>query len=153
MQQHPIQPALTTDATRTVTAFLEANTVLDVDAMFAVIDPDAVWEFPAAPEGAPRRVQGWQQNRKFFEMLKPMWADFALTRWEVHSVAGEPSLAVAHYASHGTLLDGSPYDNSYLSLVTVRSGRIVQWIEFCDPAPLVKGIAVMQQHLSAGAID
>ena len=151
--QDPTPPPLTNDATFTVTAFLEANTVLDVDGMFAVIDPDAVWEFPAGPPGAPRRVQGWQNNRDFFEMLKPMWADFALTRWEVHPVAGDPSLVVAHYASHGTLLDGSPYQNSYLSLVTVRSGRIVRWIEFCDPAPLARGIGVMHQHLSAGAVD
>ncbi len=86
-------------------------------------------------------------------MLNPMWANFALTRWDVHAVAGDPSLVVSHYASHGTLLDGSSYDNTYLSLVTVRSGRIVRWIEFCDPAPLVKGISVMQQHLAAQAGD
>ena len=146
MQQHTTQPAATNDATRTVTAFLEANTVLDVDGMFAVIDHDAVWEFPAAPQGAPRRVEGWQENRDFFEMLKPMWTDFALTHWSVYAIADDPSLVVAHYSSHGTLLDGSSYDNSYLSLVTVRSGRIVRWIEFCDPAPLIQGIGIMQEH-------
>jgi ketosteroid isomerase-like protein len=60
---------------------------------------------------------------------------------------------VAHYTSHGTLLDGSPYDNSYLSLVTVRCGRIVRWIEFCDPAPLVQGIRTMKEHLSTGTAE
>ena len=149
MQLNGTTTAVPDDAARTVTAFLEANTLLDVDAMFAVLAPDAVWEFPAAPGGAPRRVQGWQENREFFEMLKPMWAAFTLTRSEVHVVADDPSLVVAHYASHGTLLDGSPYDNSYLSLVTVRSGLIVRWVEFCDPAPLVHGIRVMREHLSA----
>jgi ketosteroid isomerase-like protein len=150
MQQHTTHSAATGDAPRIVMAFLEANTILDVDGMFAVIDSDAVWEFPAAPQGAPRRVQGWQQNRDFFEVLKPMWTDFALTHSVVYAVADDPSLVVAHYKSHGTLLDGSSYDNSYLSLVTVRSGRIVRWIEFCDPAPLIQGIRIMHEHLSTG---
>ena len=153
MQQHTTHSAATNDATRIVTAFLQANTILDVDGMFAVIDPNAVWEFPAAPQGAPRRVQGWQENRDFFEMLKPMWADFALTHWDVYAVVDDPSLVVAHYSSHGTLLDDSSYDNSYLSLVTVRSRRIVRWIEFCDPAPLVQGIRIMQERLSTGTAE
>ncbi len=147
------QDLVQNESTRTVTRFLTANTALDVDGMFSVIDQDAVWEFPTGPEGAPRTVQGWRNNREFFEMLKPMWAEFRLVWWHVYSVEGDPSLVVAHYASQGTLLDGSSYRNSYLSLVRVRAGRIVHWIEFSDPEPLVRGIRILQaaqQHGNVG---
>ena len=60
---------------------------------------------------------------------------------------------VAHYTSDGTLHDGSSYDSSYRSPVTVRSGRIVRWIEFCVPAPLVQGIGIMQARLSPGTAE
>jgi ketosteroid isomerase-like protein len=51
---------------------------------------------------------------------------------------------VAYYASSGSLIDGSPYRNPYLSLVRVSDGKIVEWIEFCDPEPLKRGAAVLQ---------
>jgi ketosteroid isomerase-like protein len=73
-----------------------------------------------------------------------MWRAFELTFVDVHALTGDPTRAVAHYASAGTLLDGSPYANSYLSLVTVEGGKIVEWIEFCDAEPLVRGIGVLQ---------
>ncbi len=130
-----------------VERFLAANTVLDVDGMFEEIAPDARWVFPAAPPGAPREVCGKERNRAFFESLRPMWTAFELTFTDVHALAGDSSRVVAHYASSGTLLDGSHYSNTYLSLVTVKGGKIVEWIEFCDAEPLERGIGVMRAAL------
>ena len=130
-----------------VERFLAANTVLEVDAMFAEIAPDARWLFPAAPPGAPREVSGKDRNRAFFESLRPMWTAFELTFTDVQALACDPFRVVAHYASRGTLLDGSKYTNTYLSLVTVRDARIVEWIEFCDAMPLQRGIGVMRYAL------
>jgi ketosteroid isomerase-like protein len=126
-----------------VERFLAANSALDVDGMFEEIGPDVRWVFPAAPPGAPREVTGKETNRAFFESILPMWRAFRLTFTDVHALAGDGARVVAHYASTGTLLDGSPYANSYLSLVTVEDGKIVEWIEFCDAEPLVRGIGVL----------
>ncbi len=92
--------------------------------MFERIGPDAVWVFPAAPAGAPRKVSGKENNCEFFESIHLMWAAFDLTFNEVHALAGDNSRVVAHYASEGTLIDGNRYSNSYLSLVTVEDGKI-----------------------------
>lgn len=98
-----------------VERFLAANSVLDVDGMFEEIGPDARWIFPAAPPGAPREVAGKETNRAFFESILPMWRQFRLTFTDVHALADDSTRVVAHYASTGTLVDGSPYANSYLS--------------------------------------
>lgn len=132
-----------------VERFLTANSTLDVDGMFAEIGEDARWVFPAAPEGAPREVTGKAVNRAFFESILPMWTAFELTFTDVHALEGDGNRVVAHYASTGTLLDGSPYANTYLSLVTVEDGKIVEWIEFCDAAPLVRGVGVLQAAAAA----
>jgi uncharacterized protein len=126
-----------------VERFLAANRSLDVDGMFAEIGPDAVWSFPTAPPGAPREVSGKETNRQFFDSLRPMWATYDLTFSEVHPLADDPERVVAHYASDGRLIDGTVYRNTYLSLVTVRDGKIVHWIEFCDPGPLADGVKTL----------
>ena len=126
-----------------VQRFLTANRALDINGMFEEIGAEAHWVFPAAPQGAPREVAGKATNRAFFERLRPMWRDFDLTFVDVQPLAGDDRRVVAHYASTGTLIDGSPYANTYLSLVTVEEGKIVEWIEFCDPAPLERGVGVL----------
>jgi ketosteroid isomerase-like protein/quinol monooxygenase YgiN len=137
------------DPRAVVERFLEANHVLDVDGMFREIGEDAVWSFPAAPPGAPREVEGKATNRAFFESLLPMWTSFSLPRREVHALEDDPERVVAYYASSGTLVDGSAYTNTYLSLVTVRGGKIVHWIEFCDAEPLARGVGILMQARGA----
>ncbi len=141
--------AADTSPAAVVERFLAANKVLDVDGMFEEIGRNAVWVFPAAPSGAPREVAGKEINRQFFESLRPMWAAFDLTFTDVRALVGDDSRVVAHYASEGTLIDGSRYANSYLSLVTVEDGKIVRWIEFCDPAPLERGVTVLMGNEAA----
>jgi len=133
-----------------VERFLLANKRLDVDAMFAEIATDAVWVFPTAPTGAPDQVVGKDANREFFDSLRPMWTSFDLKYIEIHPLADDDERVVAQYASTGELLDGSAYSNTYLSLVTVRRGAIVRWVEFCHPAPLERGVAVMLAQREAG---
>ena len=128
-----------------VERFLAANDALDVDGMFEEIGDDAVWSFPAAPAGAPREMAGKQNNRAFFESLLPMWKTFRLPHRDVHALDDDPDRVVAHYASVASLIDGSEYRNTYLSLVTVRDGKIVHWIEFCDPGPLERGVATLMR--------
>ncbi len=88
---------------------------------------------------------GKATNRSFFESLRPMWMRFSLSHRELHTLADDPDRVLAYYASAGSLIDGSEYSNTYLSLVTVKGGKIVHWIEFCDPGPLARGVAVLQQ--------
>jgi ketosteroid isomerase-like protein len=78
-----------------------------------------------------------------------MWRDFDFTFVDVRPLAGDDRRVVAYYASTGTLIDESPYANTYLSLVTVEEGKIVEWIEFCDPAPLEHGVGVLLSSATA----
>ncbi len=124
--------------------FLGAMSRLDIDAMFAQLAPEVVFAFPTAPGGGPREVQGKDINRAFFSTIRPMWSTFSLTRIQVHPLADDPERLVAEFVSEGSLVDGSPYHNTYLALATVRDGKIQQWQEFSDPAPLQRGVAALQ---------
>jgi ketosteroid isomerase-like protein len=140
----PIAP----DNEAVVQRFLDALSARDLDAMCAELAPQATVAFPAAPEGAPQEVHGADANRKFLATILPMWTSLALTRTVVRALRDDPEQVIAEYESEGTLLDGSPYRNSYLTRAVVRSGQIELWREFFDPAPLVRALAALHGSAS-----
>lgn len=122
----------------------------DVDAMFAENAPDIICAFPTAP-GGPQEIAGWEANRAFYtSIIRPMTPTFSLTRIAVHTLADDPERVVAEFASDGSLVDGSPYRNTYLALGTVRDGKIQHWTEFSDPAPIQRAFAALQAATPAG---
>jgi ketosteroid isomerase-like protein len=43
------------------------------------------------------------------------------------------------------MVDGTPYQNRYLSLATVRDGKIAEWTEYSDPAPIEQAMAALNR--------
>lgn len=123
---------------------LHAQSRGDVDGMFAEMAPDLTIVFPAAP-GGPREVTGRETVREFFTTVtQHLTPTFALTNIAVHPLADDPQRVVAEFAAEGAMVDGQPYANSYLALVTVRDGKIQRWIEFFNPAPVERALAALQ---------
>ncbi len=121
----------------------------DLDAMFAELAPDVVCAFPTAPGGA-QEIAGREANRAFYaNVIRPMTPTFRLTRIAVHPLGDDPERVVAEFASEGTMVDGSPYRNTYLTLGTVRDGKIVHWVEFSDPAPIERALAAVRAESPA----
>jgi len=133
-----------------VERFLAAMSRLDVDAMFAELADDVVCSFPTAP-GGPQEIRGRDTNRAFYTTtIRPMIPTFSLTRIAVHPLADDPERVVAEFASEGSLVDGGPYRNTYLALVTVCDGKIAFYQEFSDPAPIERGVAALRAANPAG---
>ncbi len=127
-----------------VERFLQAMSRLDVEGMFAEQAPDIVCAFPTAP-GGPQEIRGWDTNRTFYStVIRPMTPTFTITRMELHTFADDPERIVVEYASDGSLVDGSPYQNRYLALGAVRDGLIHRWTEYSDPAPIERALAAVQ---------
>jgi ketosteroid isomerase-like protein len=132
-----------------VERFLQAMSDRDVDAMFAENAPDLVASFPTAP-GGPQVIRGWDTNRSFYSTyIRPMWSTYAITRRELHALADDPNRIVVEYASVGSMVDGTPYQNRYLSLATVRNGKITEWTEYSDPAPIERAMAALSRAREA----
>lgn len=117
----------------------------------AELAPDVVCEFPTAPGAGPRSATGIDANRTLYGTLRPMWATFTLTRTAVHPVGDDPHRVLAEFVSDGTLLDGTAYRNTYLAVGTIHNGKITHWQEFSDPAPLDRGVKVLQAVAAADA--
>jgi hypothetical protein len=126
-----------------VQRFMDAMAGLDIEAMLAESADDILVQLPAAPPGLPREAVGKAEFTGFLAGVSTLWTSFSLIRCAVHPLADQPDRAVAEYASDSVNSDGSPYRNTYLSIATVRDGKLVNFQEFFDPTPVIHSVHVL----------
>lgn len=135
--------------TAVVQRFLDALGALDTDGMLAQAADDIVVRMPAAPPGFPKEITGKAAFAEFLSGVPLVWRSFSLTRCAIHPLADDAERAVVEYASDSVNSDGSPYINTYLSIATVRDGKMINFQEFFDPAPVAHSVAVLQAAATA----
>jgi ketosteroid isomerase-like protein len=141
------------DTTFVVQRFLDALGVLDVERMLADVANDIVVQMPTAPPGLPRQVAGKADFTQMLAGMSLMWTSFSLTRCAVHPLADDPARAVVEYASDSVNSDGSPYRNTYLSIATVKDGKLTNFQEFFDAAPVMQSLAALQATTTGGGVQ
>jgi ketosteroid isomerase-like protein len=100
---------------------------------FDLLADDVVFEYVISVPGYPRRVEG-RQN------IIDLYSDYD-SFMTVHSadnlhVYRDPaaSVVVLEYEVHGeSVLTGRPYDNRFVSIVTIRHGKVTRWQDYLDP--------------------
>ncbi|MEU8437028.1 nuclear transport factor 2 family protein [Streptomyces sp. NPDC029216] len=96
---------------------------------------DGVMEFPFAPPGWPRRLEG---REAVAEYMRPYpdhidLHDFPEADLRIHETA-DPRTIVAEMRGTGRLVrTGGPYDMRYVAVVTVDDGRITAYRDYWNP--------------------
>lgn len=111
-------------------------------------DKDIVFEFPFSPEGSVRELRGRDTMAAYLPKAG------ALIKFE------SMSPAVAHASSNGETFvlefsckgkgEAGHYDQNYVSVITVRNGRIVRYRDYWNPLVLlnaVGGIETLKSEL------
>ncbi|MNK02011.1 putative PhzA/B-like protein [compost metagenome] len=102
--------------------------------------PDAVLEFPFAPAGMPRQVQGREalvaHMRNFPKMFAVEFVDL------VFHETTDPSLVIAEFRSTGTALPtGKPYEQTCISVVrTNGDGLITHYLDYWNPLVAIEAL-------------
>lgn len=101
---------------------------------------DVVGEFPFAPEGSPRRLEG---REALYEYLRnyPNAIDVrAIPHLRTYSTE-DPDVAIAEWSSSGEVLaNGNPYEMRYATFITFRDGLIVNYREYWDPLTFMEAM-------------
>ena len=58
----------------------------------------------------------------------------------INQFADDENELVAEYRSDMKLTNGRPYANTYIVRATISGGRIVRFVEYFDPVPLIEAI-------------
>jgi ketosteroid isomerase-like protein len=109
------------------------NGLVEGDDYFDLLTDDVVFDYVISVPGYPRRVQG----RRSIINLYSGYDDYM----RVHSADNlriyrdpEASVAVLEYEVHGeSVQTGRPYNNRFVSIITVQNHKVVHWRDYLDP--------------------
>jgi uncharacterized protein len=94
---------------------------------------DGVFEFPFAPPGFPRRLEGKAAVRDYIKDY-PDHIDLAVFHdVQVHPTVNPDVLIVEMSAEGRMVATGKPYAMSYIYVLTVRDGKIVGYRDYWNP--------------------
>jgi ketosteroid isomerase-like protein len=99
---------------------------------------DGVMEFPFAPEGWPRRLEGKEAVAAYMRHYPDHidLHDFPALR--IHQTT-DPQTIVVEMRGVGRLVEtDTPFDMTYIAVVTVRNGRITSYRDYWNPLAVLE---------------
>ncbi|WP_405877002.1 nuclear transport factor 2 family protein [Streptomyces sp. NBC_01136] len=111
-----------------------------VDEWVALFAPDAVLEFPYAPDGVPQVISG--RDALFAHMSHfPENFDVEFIDLVFHETV-DPSLVIAEFRSTGTAVPtGKPYEQTCISVVrTDDDARITHYLDYWNPLVAIEAL-------------
>lgn len=131
--------ASTSPATSPADLFRESLRLLldkDIDGWVALWHDEGVMEFPFAPDGWPKRLEGKAAVHDYIRDYPAhidlhAFPDLAIHRTE------DPATVVVEMRAVGRLVaSGAPYDMTYIAVVTVADGRFTRYRDYWNPLAL-----------------
>jgi uncharacterized protein len=97
---------------------------------------DGTMEFPFAPPGWPTRLDGREAVREYLRGYTDVYDIKDVTEQTVHETA-DPEVIIVELRVEGVLVrTGEPYQNRYISVLTVRAGQIAGYRDYWSPLGL-----------------
>jgi uncharacterized protein len=100
---------------------------------FDLLAEDVVFEYVVSVPGYPRRVQGRQNIIDLYSDYDSFMNVQSADNLRVYRDPAA-SVMVLEYEVHGeSVQTGSPYDNRFVSIVTIKDGKVTLWRDYLDP--------------------
>jgi ketosteroid isomerase-like protein len=113
---------------------IEALQAGDTDGYMEIYAPDAVHEFPFAPEGAIRRLAGRDAIAAYMRRLPELMRFGSLSDVRVRETGDE--FIIEAMGHHRRIPDDTPRDLSYVWFITRRDGQVVHFRDYMNPLQL-----------------
>lgn len=113
---------------------IEALQAGNTDAYTEIYAPDAVHEFPFAPEGAIRRLEGRDAIAAYMSQLPKIIHFGPLSDICVRQAGDE--FIIEATGHHRRLPDNTPRDLSYIWFLTLRDGKVAHFRDYMNPLQL-----------------
>lgn len=105
----------------------------DGEDFFDLLADDAVFEYVISVPGYPRRVRGRQGVIDLYRGYDDYMRVHSADNLRVYRDP-EASVTILEYEVHGeTVKTGRTYNNSFVSIITVRDGQVIHWRDYLDP--------------------
>ncbi|MGW2133216.1 nuclear transport factor 2 family protein [Streptomyces coelicoflavus] len=105
----------------------------DISAWVALWAEDGLMEFPFAPEGWPRRLEGKEAIADYMRHYPDHIDLHDFPDLRIHRTT-DPQTIVAEMRGTGRLVEsGAPLDMTYIAVVNVRDGHITSYRDYWNP--------------------
>jgi len=111
----------------------------NIEGWMTIYAPDAVHEFPFAPEGAPRELVGRDAIAAYMSQLPSLIRFGALS--DVRSREAGNELIVEATGHHQRIADSATKDLSYIWFITMGNGKVVRFRDYMNPLQLSKAVS------------
>ena len=111
----------------------------DVEGWMTIYAPDAIHEFPFAPEGAPRALVGRDAIAAYMRQLPSLIRFGALS--DVRSRQAGDELIVEATGHHQRIADGIARDLSYVWFITRQNGKVTRFRDYMNPLQLSSAVS------------
>jgi ketosteroid isomerase-like protein len=107
--------------------------LVDGDDYFDMLADDVIVEYVISVPGYPKRVKG---RKRVINLYSDYDSYMSVQSADNLRVYHDPkaSVAVLEYEVHGKSVQGGrPYDNRFVSIVTIENGKVTKWRDYLDP--------------------
>ncbi|MEI5100521.1 nuclear transport factor 2 family protein [Streptomyces sp. PmtG] len=105
----------------------------DLEHWAALFAEDGTMEFPFAPDGYPKRLDGRAAIAAYLRGVGDHIAYDAFPRVEIHETRDPDTLVVEMSAEGRVTATGGPFLMAYVAVATVRDGRFVRYRDYWNP--------------------
>ncbi|MEU0212777.1 nuclear transport factor 2 family protein [Streptomyces canus] len=105
----------------------------DIAAWIDLWDDNGVFEFPFAPDGWPKRLEGKAAIADYMRGYPDHIDLHDFPYVETHQTTAAQTIVVEMRAVGRLVETGSPYDMTYIAVVTVEDGRITRYRDYWNP--------------------
>ncbi|MFE9723851.1 nuclear transport factor 2 family protein [Streptomyces sp. NPDC005794] len=113
----------------------------DIDAWVALVDDDALFEFPYAPDGFPSKLEGKEAVAAYMRGYPDSIDLREVTGLKIHELRDEDTV-IAEWRGVGRIVaTGAPYEMPYVAVVTVKDGRIAGYRDYWNPLAIPGSLA------------
>lgn len=106
----------------------------DLDAWMAIYAEGAVHEFPFAPPGTPRRVEG---RTAIADLLRPLHQRIRFGPFDIRAIRliGDETIVEAS-GHHRRLATDMPFSLDYVWFITRHDGKVTHFRDYMNPLQL-----------------
>ncbi|MFC0844061.1 nuclear transport factor 2 family protein [Streptomyces noboritoensis] len=119
----------------------------DIPGWIDLWDEEGVMEFPFAPPGWPRRLEGRQAVADYMRPYPDHIDLHGFPEVTIHQTTAPETIVVEMRGVGRLVATDSPFDMTYIAVVTVHDGRITSYRDYWNP------LAVQQPGLDFVGAD
>ncbi|MER6336210.1 nuclear transport factor 2 family protein [Streptomyces tendae] len=110
----------------------------DIDGWVGQWADDGVMEFPFAPEGRPRRLEGRAAVAAYMRHYPDHIDLHDFPELRVHETTDARTVVVEMRGVGRLVRTGAPFDMTYIAVVTVEDGRFTSYRDYWNPLALLE---------------